>query len=79
MEIQPGILVKSKAGRDKGLVYAVVNVDEKHVYVADGAERPLRHMKRKNRKHLQPILKGRINGTPDDAAIREIIRQYQED
>ena len=79
MEIQPGILVKSKAGRDKGHVYAVVNVDEKHVYVADWAERPLRHMKRKNRKHLQPILKVRINGTPDDAAIREIIRQYQED
>ncbi len=79
MEIQPGILVKSKAGRDKGHVYAVVNVDEKHVYVADGAGRPLRHMKRKNRKHLQPILKVRINGTPDDAAIREIIRQYQED
>ena len=79
MEIQPGILVKSKAGRDKGHVYAVVNVDEKHVYVADGAERPLRHMKRKNRKHLQPILKVRINGTPDDAAIREIIRQYQDD
>ena len=79
MEIQPGILVKSKAGRDKGHVYAVVNVDEKHVYVEDGAERPLRHMKRKNRKHLQPILKVRINGTPDDAAIREIIRQYQED
>ncbi len=79
MEIQPGILVKSKAGRDKDHVYAVINVDEKYVYVADGAERPLRHMKRKNRKHLQPILKVRINGTPDDAAIREIIRQYQED
>lgn len=79
MEIQPGILVKSKAGRDKDHVYAVINVDEKYVYVADGAERPLRHMKRKNRKHLQPILKVQISGEPDDAAIREIIRQYQED
>ena len=79
MEIRPGILVRSKAGRDKDRVYAVVNVDEKHVYVADGGERPLRHMKRKNKKHLQPILKVQISGTPDDTAIREIIRQYQED
>ena len=79
MEIRPGILVRSKAGRDKDRVYAVVNVDEKHVYVADGVERPLRHMKRKNKKHLQPILKVQISGTPDDTAIREIIRQNQED
>lgn len=79
MEIQQGMLVRSKAGRDKDHVYAVINVDEKYVYVADGAARPLRHMKRKNRKHLQPILKVQISGTPDDAAIREIIRQYQED
>ena len=79
MEIKPGMLVRSKAGRDKGYVYAVVEVDGKHVYVADGAERPLRHTKRKNRKHLQPILKVRISGTPDDEAIRKIIRQNQED
>ena len=76
MEIQPGILVKSKAGRDKGHVYAVGNVDEKHVYVADGAGRALRHMERENRKHLQPILKGRIKGTAGDAAVRGVIRAY---
>ena len=55
MEIKPGILVRSKAGRDKDHVYAVVDLDEKYVYVADGVEKTLRHMKRKNSRHLQPI------------------------
>ena len=40
MEIKPGMLVRSKAGRDKGHVYAVIDVDNKYVYAADGAERP---------------------------------------
>lgn len=78
MEIKPGILVRSKAGRDKGHVYVIIDLDEKHVYVADGAERPLRHMKKKNSKHLQPILKMGVDGTPDDAAIRDAIRKYEE-
>ena len=78
MEIKPGVLVRSKAGRDKGHVYAAIDLDEKHVYVADGAERPLRHMKKKNTKHLQPILKMRVDGTPDDMAIRNVIRKYED-
>ena len=39
MEIKPGILVRSKAGRDKDHVYAVVDLDEKYFYVADGVEK----------------------------------------
>lgn len=78
MEIKPGILVRSKAGRDKDHVYAVIDLDEKYVYVADGDEKPLRYTKKKNRKHLQPILKMRVDGTPDDAAIRDVIRKYED-
>ena len=29
MEIKPGVLVRSKAGRDKGHVYAAIDLDEK--------------------------------------------------
>ena len=76
MEIKPGMLVRSKAGRDKGHVYAVIDVDNKYVYAADGAERPIRHIKRKNRKHLQPILKMKLIRTPDDEAVRAIIKEY---
>ena len=76
MKIRPGILVRSKAGRDKGHVYAVVDVDEKYVYAADGAAKPLCCPKRKNRKHLQPILKVRFDETAGDAALRQIIKNY---
>ena len=74
MKLEPGMLVRSKAGRDKDQVYVVISVDKEYAYAADGAQRPLRHMKKKNKKHLQPILKMRLAGTPDDKAIREIIR-----
>ena len=79
MQLRPGMLVKSKAGHDKDHVYVIIRAEDEYVYVADGDLRPLRHMKRKNARHLQPILKVQISGTPDDTAIREIIRQYQED
>ena len=56
----------------------VLNImDNKYVYAADGAERPIRHIKRKNRKHLQPILKVSFSGTPEDAELREIIKRYE--
>ena len=41
MEMGPGTLVRSKAGRDKGALYAVIRSDEKYVYVADGERFPL--------------------------------------
>lgn len=76
MMLEPGILVRSKAGRDKGHVYVIVRIDDDCIYVADGTARPLCRMKKKNRKHLQPILKMRLKGTPDDEALRKIIKEY---
>ena len=54
MEIKPGMLVRSKAGRDKGHVYAVIDVDNKYVYAADGAERPIRHINGKTENIFSP-------------------------
>ena len=81
MGLETGMLVKSKAGRDKGHIYVVAGTENGYVYVADGELRPLRHMKRKNSRHLQPILKMRLEGKPDDEGIRRIIREFirQED
>ena len=81
MQLRPGMLVKSKAGRDKEHVYVIILAEDEYVYVADGELRPLRHMKRKNSRHLQPILKMRLEGKPDDEGIRRIIREFirQED
>lgn len=78
MEMGPGTLVRSKAGRDRGALYAVIRSDEKYVYVADGERFPLCRMKRKNRKHLQPIYKVRLEAAPDDGALRDAVRKYKE-
>ena len=76
MKLQPGMLARSKAGHDKDRIYVVIRTEDKCVYVADGDLRPLRHMKRKNAGHLQPVLKMRLEGEPDDAAVRSLIRKY---
>lgn len=78
MKLEPGMLAVSKAGRDKGHVYVIIDAGKEYVDVADGELRPLRHMKRKNTKHLQPVLRVRLDGTPDDAAVREIIRIFNQ-
>ncbi|HJA12585.1 MAG TPA: RNA-binding protein [Candidatus Mediterraneibacter merdipullorum] len=76
MRLEPGMLARSKAGHDKGRVYVIISTDGGYVYVADGDIRPVRRTKRKNSRHLQPILKMRLEGTPDDAAVRDIIRTF---
>ena len=76
MQLEPGMLVRSKAGHDKDRIYVVIRAEDEYVYVADGDLRPLRHVKRKNVRHLQPVLKVRLEGEPDDAAVRSLIRKY---
>ena len=59
MKLEPGMLARSKAGHDKDRMYVIIRAEDEFVYVADGDLRPLRHMKRKNARHLQPVLKMR--------------------
>ena len=55
MEIDKSSLVVSKAGRDKGQLFYVVDTDEQYVYLADGKSRRLEKPKRKKRKHIEQI------------------------
>ncbi len=55
VELQPGQLVRSLAGRDKGKHYLVLReMDHKYVFLVDGRSRPLDRPKKKNKAHLQP-------------------------
>lgn len=50
-----GQVVRSKAGRDKDVVFFIVGIlNEEMVLVADGDLRKLEHPKKKKAKHLQP-------------------------
>ena len=55
MEIDRSSLIVSKAGRDKGQLFFVIDADEQYVYLADGKSRKLEKPKRKKRKHIEQI------------------------
>ena len=55
MEIDKSSLVVSKAGRDQGQLFYVIDADEQYVYLADGKSRRLEKLKRKKRKYIQQI------------------------
>ena len=55
MEVDKSSLVVSKAGRDQGQLFSVIDADEQYVYLADGKSRRLEKPKRKKRKHIEQI------------------------
>ncbi len=50
-------LVKSLAGHDKESLYFVMREDADYVYLVDGALKLVENPKKKNKKHVQPIVK----------------------
>ena len=55
MEIDKSSLVVSKAGRDQGQLFYVIDADEQYVYLADGKGRRLESPKRKKRRHVRKL------------------------
>ena len=55
MEVDKSSLVVSKAGRDQGQLFYVIDADEQFVYLADGKSRRLEKPKRKKRKHVEQV------------------------
>ncbi len=53
--LEPGRVVLSREGRDRGRYFIVLEVpDEAFVVVADGLTHKLHHPKKKNIKHVRP-------------------------
>ena len=52
---EPGTVVKSLAGRDKGYLLCVVGEEGGCILVCDGKERPLERPKKKNPKHVEVL------------------------
>ena len=55
-----GDLVLSKAGRDGGEVFLVVDVDGDYVKIVDGKIRKISNPKKKKIKHLEKFLDGEL-------------------
>ncbi len=83
---QPGQIVRSKAGHDKGTIFLVLDVcDAKHVCVVDGRRRSLARPKTKRVIHLQPYravipdfktMKTDVNW--NDAKVRKLLAPFRE-
>lgn len=76
MVFEPGMLARSKKGRDKGCIYVIIDVNAEYIYLADGASRTVCRTKRKNQKHLQVIKKRVCPSTTDDETIKNVINRY---
>ena len=57
MEIHRSDIVLSEAGRDKGMLFFVIDTDGVYVSLANGKERKLEHPKRKKLKHVRLVLR----------------------
>lgn len=83
MDVEPGQLVKSLVGRDKGKHYLVIGFEDGRVLLADGRSRSISKPKKKNPKHLQayrcifPGIKERIlEGNLKDTEVRNILNSF---
>ena len=74
------LLARSKAGKDKGTLYLVLERTEGTVLLTDGKLRKLEKPKRKNRKHVEFLpgsvfetLSGKLREPRNDADIRRAL------
>lgn len=69
---EPGKVVRSTAGRDKGSLMVVIHSEPDAVYVCDGKRRPLGRPKRKNPGHVEELDTSLL---PQEAATDKALRR----
>ena len=91
MEFSVGQIVISKAGRDKGDMFVVYNIDGEYLYLVNGAGRPLENPKKKKTKHIQPtktvdaalqtaiMTKQHMKNADFRTALKNFVQQKRED
>lgn len=84
VRFRPGSFVISKAGHDKDEIFIVIEEYPSEVMIADGKYRTLSKLKRKKKKHLNPINRVDVelaeaidNKTIEDVQIRKALTRYK--
>ena len=75
MDLAVGSVVISRAGRDKGVFYAVYALEGSEALVCDGKLRPVSRPKRKNLKHLAATHYS-VELADSDKQLRKLLKQY---
>lgn len=78
-----GKLCVSLCGHDKGKIYVIIASDDDQVVLADGEKRTIDRPKKKNRRHVQPIIHLPENVTEalsecTDLTIKRALRLYKQ-
>lgn len=76
MDMTPGMLARSKTGRDKGKIYVMISADDEYVYLADGEKRSILHPKKKKRKHVQVIACVNCGDIANDKAVETAVKRF---
>ena len=79
--MEPGRMVLSKAGRDAGRRFVVLQTDDTFAFVADGDLRKVEKLKKKKHRHLRALPEisteiaeaVRAGKTPTNADIRRCV------
>ncbi len=78
MEIKRGTVVRSKAGHDKGLFLAVLDVDGRFALTAAGKTRTIVSTKRKNLIHQDPTETALSEGEMEsDSSLRKALKRFK--
>ena len=79
MDITVGMLVYSKAGRDKQNMFLVLEVENSYAYIADGNLRKSEKPKKKKLIHLQKTnyVFDNVSKDIENFEIRRIIAQHK--
>ena len=84
MNITEGLVVKSKAGRDKGDLFIVIRTEGEFLYIANGNLRKVDRPKKKKLKHLEvtdfvsEFVKNRLEtlGKVTNQELRNALAEY---
>ena len=86
MDFKPGMVVRSKAGRDKGDLFIVLRTENNYAYIANGELRRVDRPKKKKLMHLQPsayvseLITERLEaaGEVTNCEVRKALAEYSE-
>lgn len=76
MNVKPGMIVRSMAGRDRGKFMVITAVEGDFAYIADGKERKLSKPKKKRLKHLGTTNTVMETDSLTDKGLRRFIAEF---
>ena len=86
IEATAGMVVRSKAGRDKGDLFIVLRTEDNYAYIANGNLRKVERPKKKKLMHLQlsshvsSLIKDKLEAAKEveNFEVRKALAEYSE-